>query len=524
MKTFFSLLVTLIALSLPVRGSAEPRTIRILHVNDFHGFAHPVQAPDMAQPLGGAARLAHRIAQLRSERPSLLLAAGDMIQGDSWANLNSGAAVIEFMNLLRFDALVTGNHEYDFGRETLEKRISEAVFPVLAANVSGVKGVQPVTVITRNGLRIAVVGLVTDDTPETSHPRNTRNLHFAKPLERAMELVRELRGKADLIVLLTHIGHAADRELAQSLSGPLSAAPHHSMRMGNLLIVGGHSHTRVEHPVRIGSNYVAQAWEHGKTLGVIDVVVDGGAIVSLEGHLEEITAAGGVGDPQVADLVKRYDERSTALLSAVVGTAAVDLVQEGVRRQETNLGNLVADVVRDTTKADVAIVNGGSIRSGISRGPVTMKDVYATLPFDNYLVAVRMSGAQLRDTLEHGVSAVERGEGRFPQVSGLSFAFDPSRSAGQRVVRVELGGKPLDPNREYVVATLDFIAAGGDGYRAFGAAIRSAGDFSDTGGALHSSRLAYNDPGRWLRDIVADYLRTHAALAPALEGRIRKVR
>ena len=513
MKLLLSLVLTLL-LHAPVL--AEPLSIRILHLNDFHGYVRPTGGSAISSSLGGAARLAERINQLRSEKPSLLLSAGDMIQGDSWTNLSSGESVIDLMNLLQFDAITTGNHEFDFGQEILMKRIKQASFPLLAANVKGLDGLKPYTILNRGGVRVGIIGLITDETPETSHPRNTVGLAFTKPLAKVYELLRELRGKTDLIVLLTHLGHSEDRELAERLS--------QSPDGGNLLIIGGHSHTRVERPVKIGANYVAQAWEHGKTIGVIDVTVDRGLITSCIGRLDEITPDLGNGEPKVAALVKSYDTKSDSALSSIVGVANFDLQQTGIRQKETDLGNLIADIVRETSGAQVAIINGGSIRTGIRQGPVTMRDIYAMLPFNNYIVAVRLSGRQLRETLEHGVSGVERGEGRFPQVSGLTFSFDPTKPVGKRVGRILVSGAALEENRDYVVATLDFMAAGGDGYQAFGNAIRSGGDYSDTGGALHSSRLMFNDPGHWLRDIVADYLENNGVLSSGSQGRIMELR
>jgi 2',3'-cyclic-nucleotide 2'-phosphodiesterase (5'-nucleotidase family) len=290
--------------------------------------------------------------------------------------------------------------------------------------------------------------------------------------------------------------------------------------MGNILIIGGHSHTRVEHPVKIGSNYVAQAWEHGKTLGVIDLTVDDGRIISCSGRLEEITPEIGDGEQKVADLVKLNYEKSDAALSRFVGVTGANLQQDGIRQKETNLGDLIADIVRETSGAQIAIINGGSIRTSIRQGQVTMRDIYAALPFNNYIVAVRMKGSQLREALEHGVSGIEKGEGRFPQVSGLRFTFNSSKPAGKRVGQIVVSGTALEENRDYVVATLDFMAAGGDGYHAFGSAIRSSGDYSETGGALHSSRLVYNDPGHWLRDIVAEYLESRGITRSATDGRI----
>ena len=183
-------------------------------------------------------------------------------------------------------------------------------------------------------------------------------------------------------------------------------------------------------------------------------------------------------------------------------------------------GDLVADIVRSTTGAQASLVNGGSLRTGLNKGEVTFRQIYAALPFNSYLVAVKMSGKLLLETLEHGVSGVERGEGRFPQVSGITFVFDRRRLVGRRIVSATVGGQPIDPQQEYSVATLDFIAAGGDGYTAFGQAIRSGGDFVEIGGAMRSSRLVYNDSGQFLRDVVLDALAKDSPVAPVVDGRI----
>ncbi|MDD5284512.1 MAG: 5'-nucleotidase C-terminal domain-containing protein [Desulfuromonadaceae bacterium] len=507
-------LLLLLVVSLEVR--AAPVTVRILHFNDFHGFANPLQQKNDIAVTGGAARLAEAIRRNR-DVPGLLLAAGDIIQGDSWANLFRGRSSIELMNLLGVDAMSLGNHEFDFGQSQLLLLIADARFPLLAANLRGLPPVKGKTSFVRNNIRVAVIGLVTDDTPYSSHPRNTVGLSFEPPVKAARREIAEMIGKTDLIVLLTHLGHEQDLSLARMLCG--SAGP----VTVPLLIAGGHSHTRVEHPVKIGNCTVVQAWEHGKALGVVDYTFDNGVLLSVAGRLEEIGPSLKDGRSDVAALVGKYNREADSTLDREVANAAVDLVQQGIREQETNLGNLVADLVRETTGVQVAIINSGTLRTGINAGIVTARQVYATMPFDNYLVAVRMSGRQLLDTLEHGVSAVEKGEGRFPQVSGIRFSFRRDRPAGSRIISVHINEMPIEPDREYTVATLDFIAAGGDGYAAFGEAIRSAGDFTETGAAMRSSRLVYNDPGRFLRDIFIDSVSKRAPIESRVEGRIVEV-
>ncbi len=494
------LLLIIITWSLPV--FAAPVTIRLLHVNDFHGFANPVKETGDGKARGGAAWLAARIKALRAGDATLLLAAGDMIQGDNWANLFQGKSSIALLNQLSFDAMVVGNHEFDFGQKALRQRIAEAKFPILAANLEGMPGLKPYVIREVAGLRVAIVGLVTDDVPLTSNPANSAGLVFYPPLATAERLIAKLRSQADLIILLTHTGYAADRMLAEKLPG-------------NLIIVGGHSHTRLEKPVQIGASWVAQSWEHGKSLGVVDISVDQGRIAAVAGRLEDIWPIDGAGDRETALLVDRYNAIFDDLLSAPAGETAVDLIGNGVRQRETNLGNLTADIVRQTAGAEVAIINGGSIRTGINKGEIKVRNVYASLPFNNYVVALRLSGKDLRLALEHGVSAIEEASGRFPQVAGLKFTYSRLAPVGQRVKSIEVNRLPLDENREYRVATLDFLAVGGDGYQIIGKGIRRSADFS-----LQGEDLLFCDPGHWLRDLVVDYLRREGAVAPTVERRI----
>lgn len=486
------------------------REIRILHINDFHGFAVPHKPYGSDELQGGLAYLAARAEELRAEKPTLFLAAGDIIQGSNWANLFRGKSSIEGMNAMKVDAMVVGNHEFDFGQVTLKERIGEATFPVLGANVSGLEGLKPYVVKDLEGLTVAVIGVVTDDTPVTTHPKNVKGLKFQPPEDVVKEYVAKLRGKCDLIVVLSHVGLSADKELGAKIDGID-------------VIVGGHSHTKVETPAWSGKTVVVQAFEHGKVLGVLDLTVADGRIVRAGGRLEPINPKGKENET-VGRIVANYQQKVDAVMNATVGEALVDLDGTNVRRQETNLGNLITDVMRHAAGSDGAIINGGTIRTSIKRGPIRVSDVYGVVPFDNYIVAIRLTGQQIRDTLEHGVSAIEEGEGRFPQVSGIVFTYDPRSPRGSRVRDIAIGGRPLEADREYTVATNDFLAAGGDGYKAFGDSVKSSKDYAVIGGAMKGEKLIYSDPGRWLRDLVIDHVRSQKTVSPQAEGRIREVK
>lgn len=512
MKRFIPVLILLalfVFFLTPARGGQH--LLRILYVNDFHGFAEPYKPLGSDKLQGGIAYLAGEVGRLRAERPSLLLAAGDMIQGNNWTNFFKGESAIEVMNAMRFDAMVVGNHEFDFGKDVLRKRIAEAKFPVLGANVEGLGLLKPYVVKEIDGLRVGIIGVVTEDTPVATHPRNIAGLKFVSPSESVLRYVGELKGRVDVIIVLSHIGYAADRALAGSVKGID-------------VIVGGHSHTKLDRPVTVGDTIIVQAWEHAKALGVLDLSVEDGKVAGFTGRLDEIFPSSGKEDKTVMAIVDRYENKTDAVFGEVIGTAGVDLDGENVRKRETNLGDLIADIMRQMSGADAAIINGGGIRTSIHRGPIRVKDVYSVLPFDNYVVAVKLTGARLRQALEHGVSAVEQGEGRFPQVSGIAFSFDPSAPAGSRVREIAVEGRPLDAGREYSVATNDFLAAGGDGYKVFGDAVRESKDFVVVGGMMKGEKLLYNDSGRWLRDMVIEYIKEHEMIEPAVEGRIKDVR
>jgi len=504
---FFSAFVLFLFTTFAHSQQAE---IRILHVNDFHGFAEPYKPLGSDELLGGIPYLAAKANQLRKEKPSLLLSAGDMIQGSNWANLFEGESVMEWMNEMRLNAMVLGNHEFDFGQEVLKKRISESRFSILGANVEGLDAVKPYVIKELNGIKVALIGVVTEDVPLSTHPRNVAGLRFRGPIETAERYIRELEKRADVIVVLSHIGFPADRVLAEKVKGID-------------VIVGGHSHTKIAKPVTVGGTLIVQAWEHAKGLGVLDLLIKEGKRIGFEGRLEEIRPEKGKEEKATLALMKKYIDRVDAILSVRIGEAEVDLDGENVRRRETNLGDFIADIIRDASGADVTLINGGGIRTSIKKGEVRVKDVYSVLPFDNYIVVIKLTGKQIKESLEHGVSAVEEGEGRFPQVSGLVFKYSPSGEKGSRIKEISVAGRPIDDGREYTVATNDFMAVGGDGYRAFGEAIKSSRDFSVVGGMMKGEKVVYSDSGRWLRDVVVEYIKERKRIAPKREGRIIEI-
>ncbi len=477
---------------LAVGGGAQE--LRLLHINDWHGWNEPAPPRQPTEVLGGVAALAYQLNLRRQEKPSLLLAAGDMLQGSVWANYTQGQASLALLNALGVDAMVVGNHEFDFGLAALEARIREARFPILGANVQGVAGLRPWVLQDIAGVRLAIIGVVTPQTPTLTTLLPQGQVRFLPPALTVAQYLPQVRPQVDLVVVLSHLGLAGDRQLAREVKGID-------------LIVGGHSHSRLESGERVGATLIVQAWEHGKTLGIVDLKVRSGRIEASRAWLEAIPATGPQ-DPVIQQLVVQQEAALQAALSQVVGQTAAPLAGEQIRSQETPLGNWLADVARAATGAEVAILNSGGIRGSLPAGPIQRRQLYELLPYENHLITLRVSGRTLRQVLEHGLSALPRPAGRFLQVSGLVVRFAPSAPPGRRLVSVEINGRPLRDQQHYTLTTVDFLAGGGDGYGML-ASHRQPGN----GAMVGSSAKPF-------REIVSEALAATEGVVPPPLGRL----
>ena len=222
------------------------------------------------------------------------------------------------MNAMKFDAMVVGNHEFDFGPKVLKERMAQARFPVLGANVKGFPALKPYVMKNLQGVRIAIIGVVTPETPVATHPRNVAGLTFSTPESAVKKYLQELKGRADIIVVLSHCGFQADKELAARVPGID-------------VIVGGHSHTKILQPELVGQTIIVQAWEHAKALGVLNLRIKDGKIVGFDGALQEISPATGAANSQVQEIVARYERQAGSLLHRVIGETQVDLDGQHVR-------------------------------------------------------------------------------------------------------------------------------------------------------------------------------------------------
>ncbi|GED71054.1 hypothetical protein BRE01_47560 [Brevibacillus reuszeri] len=480
-------------------GDAATTHVTIAHTNDTHGHIQE----DKGQKEFGFAKIATLLKEWRAENDNfLLLDAGDTFQGTVFVNQFKGESVVPILNSLNYNVMAAGNHEFDFGFEQLLKLRDMLKHPVISANVFKADGKEllvPTFKAEIGGKKFAFVGFVAEDTPVLTHPDNVKGLTFKSPVEVAKTVVPELKKEVDHVIVVSHIGVDVDREIAKNVPGID-------------LIVGGHSHTPLTTPELVNGTYIVQDWEYGKSLGRADLYYLGKELVAFSGGLKEYDE-NVVADPDVDKMVQEIVKQIDSVMNVVIAKSEVPLDGDRtlVRAKETNIGNLITDIMLERTKsikgyeADVALANGGGIRTQLDAGDITKKNLYTLLPFENNtLSVVEVTGEELKQALENGVSQVGTGAGRFPQISGMSFTYNASKPVGERVLEVKVAGQPLDLAKKYKVATIDFLAAGGDGYESF------KKPFFNTGLSMYS--------------IVEEGLIKRKVVNPKVEGRIVEVK
>lgn len=462
--------------------------IVILHTNDSHGRVDANL---------GFTRVAVAKEQLEGAGATvLLLDAGDTLHGLPVATVSQGESIVRIMNSVGYDAMTPGNHDFNYGSARLTELAGMAEFPVIAANVlkeDGESLLPGTAIIEKNNVKFGIFGLATPETVYKTSPNNVSGLTFADPVETARAQVAALEAEdCTIIVGLMHIGLDETSEVTSRMIA--------EQVEGIDVIIDGHSHTVLESGLWVNNTLIASTGEYIENIGCIDIDAEGYAAATL---LTQEDFGGSDVSIEVDALITQITAEQDEMLNVVVGQTSVLLegTREVVRTAESNLGNLAADAFRTATGADVALTNGGGIRDSIPAGDITKKQLVTVFPFGNYVVTMDVTGEQLAAMLENGVSRYPDADGRFPQVSGMTFKFDPAQPAGSRVFDVKVNGEALDPARTYKLATNDYIAIGGDEYPLADTAV--TGEFS----AMEEILIAYIDS-------------FEAPVAPEVEGRI----
>ncbi|MER5005755.1 bifunctional UDP-sugar hydrolase/5'-nucleotidase UshA [Atlantibacter hermannii] len=496
-----ALLVAAGIASMPAQAYEQDKTykITILHTNDHHGHFWRNEYGEYG--LAAQKTLVDSIRQQVAEQGGsvLVLSGGDINTGVPESDLQDAEPDFRGMNLIGYDAMAVGNHEFDNPLTVLRQQEQWAKFPFLSANIyqksTGERLFKPWALFKRQDLKIAVIGLTTDDTAKIGNPEFFTDIEFRKPAEEAKLVIQELQQteKPDVIIAATHMGHYDNGAHGSNAPGDVEMA--RSLPEGSLaMIVGGHSQNpvcmasdnkkQVEYvpgtpcaPDRQNGIWIVQAHEWGKYVGRADFEFRNGEMklvnyqlipVNLKkkvtwdnGKSEHILYTPEIAEnPKMLSLLSPFQSKGKAQLEVKIGNVNGHLEgdRSKVRFVQTNLGHLILAAQMARTGADFAVMSGGGIRDSIEAGDITYKDVLKVQPFGNTLVYIDMPGKAVVEYLT-AVAQKTPDSGAYPQFANVSFI-----ASGGTLRDLKIKGEPVDPNKTYRMATLSFNATGGDGY------------------------------------------------------------
>lgn len=489
--------------AIPRHTPHESVRLTVLFFNDLHGHLMPFEVKSDAgtTEVGGIARLATLIREIRSKNRrngirTLVLVAGDILQGTPMSTVFHGEPDIKCLDAMGVDAVTVGNHEFDFGLDNFLKLRRQASFPFLSANIvekeTGRLLCQAsLTIALGDDLAFTVIGVTTRDLLTTTKADHVAALQVLDSVAAVQNVFDQAKSRGP-VLLLSHSRYQTDRAIAAAL--PDLAA-----------IIGGHDQILLSPYRKVGRVPVFQAFEKGRYLGRIDLKID---VASKQAQLIANTyipvTNAIIEDPRVSQIVAAYYADLGEQFKEVIGRSRsfLDGERGRVRYQETSLGNFIADIMVAYTGAQIAMINSGALRSSINAGPVTVEDVFKAMPYANELVLMELSGADIEQVLTRSVRGSREDEdGGFLQVSGIFFEVRGQRAGN---IRVGQSRQPLDPRQVYKVVVPDFLASGGDGHHIF------------TG-------KPYVNTGLPLRELIVDAIKARGVIDAKEEGRIRRL-
>ena len=474
--------------------------IQLLHTDDIHGRLdyEVVKSGSTSFNQGGMAMVASQVRSLRSRampERSLLIDAGDAWQGTFISNANKGEAVTKAMTLMKYDAMAVGNHDFDWGQDVLAQRAKEASFPFLATNVVETKTgklpsyLKPYVIKDTGLAKVGILGITNPQGNTIVKATSVAGLQFG-PATQVQPFLSELQTQADIIVVVAHIGSADAAKLARDVPGID-------------VIVAGHDHQPIQTARVEGKTTIVDSGAYTQYLGRLEIIVDPATHKMKDairaGELTAVAASQTLQpDPEIAAIVESRRAEAEKYTSRVVGTIKNDLDNP---RDECGLGNMITDGIleygrQQGWRTDVAFYNAAGVRAPLKAGPVTYGQLYQVLPFENTIVNVDLTGAQLKEVFEDASGRAGR-----LQIGGGKWVYRFLNNPSERVLEATIGGAALDLARLYHVATIDYLLLGGDGHTWFG----------------KGTNVVYGDIEV---DAVAAYMTAHSPLDPKVEGRI----
>lgn len=442
-------ILTILTLTLLTTSAvAQTVPVTILHYNDFHAANLPYTRVVRGDTLtmGGAANLAGYLDHFRETMPNaLVLHAGDDFQGSPVSMLSKGRSQVDIMNAIGLDAFAVGNHEFDYTGDTLRERLSHASFPVLSANIAdsatGKCIFTPDTVLTIDGVRIGVIGVVLDGLKMVTTAKATAGIVALDPEKAIRKSLDRLNPITDIQILLSHSGHMTDSVFAAEFGPELE------------LIVGGHSHWRLWEPWVVNGVPIVQAGSKGEFVGMVQLDVDtvANSATLVKGELVRTLVGVYPPDSTVAAVVQRYEDEAGAELNVPIATLKSDWVR---RNGESNLGNWVTDAFRATTGADIAIVNNHGLRKNQMAGPLTTRDILEIQPFSNDLIELTLTGEQVKQFATHLAK-----RGPVVNVSGMKL-----KARDGKLKKLRVNGKKVKKNKMYTLVAPNYVVDHLDNY------------------------------------------------------------
>lgn len=478
-------------------------SLTILHWNDFHAQNLPFKVTkktdagtDTSYLVGGTATLLGYIDSLRRDRMSVaVMNAGDDFQGTPISTISAGRSQVELMNIISPDAVTLGNHEFDYGIDSLRANISRASYSIVCANVlddsASATLVPAYTVLSVGEAKLGIVGLTAPDLGLLTIKNNLRGLSLRSVDHTLDDAVHELKLKhqPDIIILLSHMGFESDTALA-------------ARRDDIDIIVGGHSHTTLFSPVKKNQTIIVQAGSRGRYLGKLDLLLDlaGDSVKSYRGQLIETMVGGVTPDPVAAAKVEELESMVDKTLDEVIGMLAAPWDRRANQKKESNIGNWQCDIMQRATNTDIAFQNSAGIRKNLDAGPIKVRDVWEINPFGNTLIKFAVQGDTLRKMIEWQAGIETR---EFLQVSGLRYLYDSSKPKGQEVLSIEVAGKPVNDSALYSISTNNYVS--GHLYDFFG---------------IGEASVRMEDTGMLDREVFIQAVRDRETISSRIEGRI----
>lgn len=501
MLNFVAAFLLILHCSAIVAADSHSERIRFIYFNDFHSQNLPLKQDEVASssPLvGGAATLAAYIDLFKQNFDShvFVIDAGDDYQGSPICEITKGFSQVKILNVIMPDIMTIGNHEFDYGRDGINILIENAKFPIVTTNILDKireTYVGEKHLIRKFGnIRIGFIGLISNSMPKLTQEENLEGYTFLNTHLAARATIEEIRDQVDLIVVVSHCGDVADISLARKVEDID-------------IIIGGHSHKTLFKPLIKNNTIICQAGYKGKYVGILDILVDveSKKITKYQTWLEDTFVDNVQPNPLVKHIVDSLENSIGDKFTTVIGHLETPWVRG--RREESNIGNWIADAIREYEGTDVSIQNRNGIRKDQAGGDIAVKDIWEIMPFANKLVSFELTGSEIKAMLEKNVAAGTD----FMLFSGLRYEWNTRAKPGERIQNISISGRPLQVNTSYTICTNDYLV--------------NPNKFSDAFGLSRAGRtFEYSE--QTIREILVEKVKAEKTIQSTTDGRIKIIR